>query len=513
TDRILHAATKRTDLLRRGVRISKRFESEFSYIEEENGWSGRSTFASQVRVRSQKPILSLEEIEHHLQNVQCGDGRMKLSFVDKSSAQDAYNSCRDKNGGFIITSHNSCNDEGERSVYKVHDVAFADEGKGLDVSVTQEAWNDAFDLFDISFGHTADDHLFRRHSDFTKLRTKRQTLEIPQDTPDNVNRVIFDLAREVIDTTFSAESFLFGLDKIVPIPELPIEIGCANCSTRGQVVLSQGAINIDLSQIDLIPDFLQGGDDGKDLSDVISGGFIELAAVGVGARLELFARPKVSQKFDIALFTLPVFGFVIPGIGKAGANFEPRLAVGFDLSGGFELRYGIDVAVPDNSNIRLELGNLGNSGINGFSGTTLTPLPFVVNITDVDIVLDLAFKPTIPIGFEFLTKLKAEAVVSMNLPRLDAKLSTNSADNCGPKRDPKLPAPPAKNEVAGIAGGLAKIGPLVLVGANISITADASLSFNLPLIPPPFNGFDIGAQIFSTVFPLVTSCVNPKDLF
>jgi hypothetical protein len=85
----------------------------------ENGWTGASTFASQVRVNSQKPILNLEEVEHHLQDVQCRDGTMKLSFVDTSSARDAYHaSCEQKKGGgLVVTSHESCNDEGERKVY------------------------------------------------------------------------------------------------------------------------------------------------------------------------------------------------------------------------------------------------------------------------------------------------------------------------------------------------------------------------------------------------------------
>jgi hypothetical protein len=135
------------------------------------------------------------------------------------------------------------------------------------------------------------------------------------------------------------------LEELVPIPALPIEIGCRNCTTRGQIALTQGAFQIDASQIDLIPDIFQGGDDGKEITNVISGGFIELSANGVGAHIELFARPKQSGAFEITLAPLPIVGFVIPGVGKAGAVFEPRIAVDFEISGGFELNYGIDVAV------------------------------------------------------------------------------------------------------------------------------------------------------------------------
>jgi hypothetical protein len=54
-----------------------------------------------------------------LQDVQCGDGTMKLSFVDTSSARDAYHASYEqkKGGGLVVTSHEGCNDDGERKVY------------------------------------------------------------------------------------------------------------------------------------------------------------------------------------------------------------------------------------------------------------------------------------------------------------------------------------------------------------------------------------------------------------
>jgi hypothetical protein len=135
THRVLRAATKRTSLYGRSMRIQKRFEAEVAYIEgsiatlsirqqitdfniEENGWDRRSTFASQVKVISQKPVTNLEEIEHHLQDVRCKDGKLRLDFVDLSSARDAFYSCHGQDGGLIITSHDGCNEDGERSVYR-----------------------------------------------------------------------------------------------------------------------------------------------------------------------------------------------------------------------------------------------------------------------------------------------------------------------------------------------------------------------------------------------------------
>jgi hypothetical protein len=117
------------------MRIGKTFETEVVYVDstlyaqsrvhgltddstDENVWNDESTFASQVKVASQKPVFNLEEHEHHLQDVQCGDGMMKLYFVDASSTRDARAAFNGPDGGLIITSHESCNEEGERSVYR-----------------------------------------------------------------------------------------------------------------------------------------------------------------------------------------------------------------------------------------------------------------------------------------------------------------------------------------------------------------------------------------------------------
>lgn len=230
-------------------------------------------------------------------------------------------------------------------------MSYAQEGVALDLAITEALWQDAFDRVDIDFGHTRYDHIYRRHSDFSRARRKRQdnlTIEIPPDTSNNVTDVTFDLTSELLNTTFTAADFLTGLENIVSLPtapDLPIEIGCKNCSTRGQIVLTQGAIKIDTKQIDIVPDVFEGGDDGKEINSVITGGYMDLLVTGVGARLEMFARPQSSGSYEIAMLPLPVLGFTIPGIGKAGASFEPKISVDFEIEGDLAIDYGIDVAV------------------------------------------------------------------------------------------------------------------------------------------------------------------------
>lgn len=63
-------------------------------------------------------MFNLEEHEHHLKSVECGEDAIKLHFVDASSARDARAASHHNGTGLIITSHEGCNAEGERSVYR-----------------------------------------------------------------------------------------------------------------------------------------------------------------------------------------------------------------------------------------------------------------------------------------------------------------------------------------------------------------------------------------------------------
>jgi hypothetical protein len=227
----------------------------------------------------------------------------------------------------------------------VDDVSFADDGHALELSVTETLWQDAFDYLSITFADTTDDHLFRRHSDFAKIRKKRQSVDIPVNTPDTVVGAEFGLSSQLLNTTFTADSFLSALLQLTPVPTAPIAIGCNNCTTAGHLKLTQGAISINASQIDIIPDVFQGGDDGKEIKNLITGGFFEIVATGMSAHLDMFARPEVSGSYEVVLFKAPILGFVIPGIGKAGMTFEPKVAVKFAVGGALELNYGVDIAV------------------------------------------------------------------------------------------------------------------------------------------------------------------------
>lgn len=123
----------------------------------------------------------------------------------------------------------------------------------------------------------------------------------------------------------------------------------------------------------------------------------------------------------------------------------------------------------------------------------MTPLPFKLEQTEIDnAFVSLALIPSVPIGFNFSDTLDASVEVSMDLPRIDAEIS--ALDNVDTQCRP---------------GQAAQLGSMLLIESNLSLTVDVGFELKLPLLPPPLDGASTSAQIFSTMFPLPTQCLDP----
>lgn len=164
----------------------------------------------------------------------------------------------------------------------------------LDLAVTEALWQDAFENLDINFGHTRYDHIYRRHSDFSRARRKRQndeTIKIPTNTPENVNNAKFDIASQLLNTTFKAVDFT-RINSLIPVPgvrvpELPLQVGCKNCSTRGQVILTQGAIKLNMKQFDI-----------PDIPDISIQKLQTYQRFQTSPKFQMFPRFQTSQNFQ-----------------------------------------------------------------------------------------------------------------------------------------------------------------------------------------------------------------------
>lgn len=87
-------------------------------IDETNGMS--EVFTTRVRAKSDRPVLNLEEFEGHLESVECADSGSKitLTFPEGSGSRTVEKMAREYRDGTVITSHEGCNADGERSAYR-----------------------------------------------------------------------------------------------------------------------------------------------------------------------------------------------------------------------------------------------------------------------------------------------------------------------------------------------------------------------------------------------------------
>ncbi|KAF2011857.1 hypothetical protein BU24DRAFT_465450 [Aaosphaeria arxii CBS 175.79] len=566
-ERVLRAATRSSDLYRRSNKIEKKYSASLSYVD---GANGQTVFASQVKVGSERPVLKLEDIDHHLQDVECKGDSMKLRFGDKVHARDTRNACH---GGVIITSHEGCNAEGERSFYKVDKVDEADDGLTLDLIIISKEWEEAFSSVTIDFGSTDESHIIRRHEDFRKLRMLRRqdptptappqmlALSVPTDDPADIKNATLDIASSNINTTFGSDRFLSGLADLTAQPDLPVDIGCKNCTTTGNIVLSRGSIDVDMSTL------IFGIDKGhkKPRLSAIKSGFFELAANDVSAHIELFAQLKRGGSYDIEYLAIPVVGFAIPNVGKAGLTYTAAIHAAFNMSDSpLELNTGFAMKVPEKSSIRLDLANLPASGIFGFPNTTLTPLPTMAGVSDLDMFFDLSMRAAVNVGFDVLSRFQAEVSINLDLPKSNLRLTTEPDPSCAapaplppavqapapapappaapapappaaPPAAPPVappaappaapppappaappPAPPAalpapevpSNPVAPSQGGLTPrdAKPLQVTAENIGVAIGVEMVLNLPLLEPASTRI----PIFETASTFDKSC-NPTS--
>jgi len=63
------------------------------------------------------PALALEDIESHLDNIECLDSAIALKFVDEQDLKQSRSGWDDLPEFIVISSHPGCNEDGERAPY------------------------------------------------------------------------------------------------------------------------------------------------------------------------------------------------------------------------------------------------------------------------------------------------------------------------------------------------------------------------------------------------------------
>lgn len=66
---------------------------------------------------SKRPTLVLEEIENLLDEINCDKNRIELGFITSETLELAYGKFTSVDDFVLVTSHEGCNNDGERNAH------------------------------------------------------------------------------------------------------------------------------------------------------------------------------------------------------------------------------------------------------------------------------------------------------------------------------------------------------------------------------------------------------------
>ncbi|KAL8771879.1 MAG: hypothetical protein Q9209_002817 [Squamulea sp. 1 TL-2023] len=459
------------------------------------------------------PALALEDIDHHLRDVTCSESFVIASFATASAKHAIMKELTRWKSFHLITSHGTCNEDGERTVYLVSSFS-SKSALDLDLvlSVTRVPWKKSIQTIRVDFAQSDERYQIPRQGVIAKrqaLSSSEAVVVVPTATASTTVPVAFpvpptttptatsahqDLSFSFIDTPLLPPSFP-GVDSITlkaPIPNPGVSFQCKNCTVTGTIDVLQGSISGNATA--------SGPNNDQDEGFSWDSGSFRFEMNDFSAHMELGAtvQPSLSLlTYNAPMPSIGLPGFQIPGIGAVGPIFTPNIVIGTEISTQLDFTYGFDLTVPDNSSITLNLVSSEDSTITGFPDSTITALPFTSGVDNIALTVSAAFRPELLLGVEVLTGTIG-AGIFFNLPTVAATISQVAHVNS--KCEP-VPANSTSSTVNGLVedvfGGLTQVEPSVEF--NFGVLAEAEVK-------------DFGVEnihtIFNTSYPLPTACLQ-----
>ncbi|KAI9684748.1 MAG: hypothetical protein M1829_000123 [Trizodia sp. TS-e1964] len=523
----LVAAKSKSHLNSRSINLSPSFaETHLLYVDEKTLYSS-SQFSARVKVTPKLPVLLLEDAEHFFSYIHCSEFSIDLGFRSRDDLYQAKAAWEESTIFALITSHAGCNADGAHNPYLVSSVSFNAESLVAVLSVVPLSWDEVSHSLSLDFGEgvhghfshdslrrrraspqmvpestkesndtargsTADSNDSKQSSTATATQTSSTTttsrrLNFPTPTGGSFNSTnsTADISKALTDVVILPPSARYlslipGFNDTFP-PE--IELICRNCSTFGTLSLSQNSISINTTN----------------LSDLSISGYVNLNASGLGAIFELALNVNAGLGMweqDIPLPVIPIAGFSIPGIARAGVTFEPLISLSMSLDAQLNLSTGFSLSVPSDSFITLDLSNH-NATSQGFKDTTFTLLPLNASASLPALTLTAAFTPQVLVGITPTLRtprasLSFHAGLTLSLPRLAITLAplTSADAHCAP-------APAAS----------ALPGTLLLISPSVELGVEAVGGFDLQ-VGVLATATEWASQVVKTTLPLPTQCLS-----
>ena len=289
----------------------------------------------------------------------------------------------------------------------------------------------------------------------------------------------------------------------IQIPD-GVSVKCTNCTTYGSIRLVSGSFTSGSSTNDTRDNIiLDAIDDVDDAVGFITDGYLQVAATGLGAHIELETiwSASVSHDFEITLATIPLQPWSIPNIAVIGPIFIPKLVIGVGVSADVNFKSGFSVSVPNNSTATVNIGNVTQSSLSGFDKTKFTSLPFTSDVENIALNVSLGLHPELLLGISFFGGIgEAGAGIFLDMPKLSLQVqpvSVAANERCELIADKGA----ANNALSLLKANLTHIVPVVDFAGGF--VAEASMKVGgLPSI-----GKQTAWTPLATTFPGPTVCL------
>ena len=297
-----------------------------------------------------------------------------------------------------------------------------------------------------------------------------------------------------------------------------VPLNCVNCSTYGNLEVTAGTIRFD-------DNIVKDIENGK--LSFTEGIFKAELPSGFRGHTELSLGPVNSFSHTFTLLDIPVCplcAFVIPEVGSAGVTFSINIPLVLTLDRAADITFGFDFSIPPGSYIEINIADLENSTMKGFTradGAELNALPVNISLPNLDMKFSAALQFELKIGMNLFSEdaVVLDVGLDLDLPKLTFEESQvdNVDHQCnllGPtgQRQNTSDMSVLTNSTRGsvnvneshiLIGDYTNIKPFV--GVNARVFAEAGLN----VIDTPFSaGVSTGAQLFSTAWPLPTTCID-----
>ncbi|KAF9894531.1 hypothetical protein FE257_006416 [Aspergillus nanangensis] len=347
------------------IRLDTR--ASFDYLHEDDEHPD-SVFAATLDVQSKLPVLVLEDIEVGLENLTCSGSQIQLSFTSTGKGTELKKAVQDLDEFVLVTSHEGCDPDGERSTHRVTNFDFNYNNQVVMLDKVASTWQEAFPATSVSFSRQRRSTIRKRMHTLTRRQqsppetTTSESVEAEMPSPTvsfptpSVTTGVRSDATTSLDKHYVDEK-LFppefpGADMVIP---QGVTVSCKNCSLEGDIELTKGSFNLT-------------GTDFKDIQAFFQHGSVEVMAKDLFAQIELGVDLTLNQplaSLNMSLPAIPLIPFAIPGALVFGPMLEPQFTVSLDYIGEFGFSYGFNLSIPDNAKIEINMAEFANSSMIG----------------------------------------------------------------------------------------------------------------------------------------------------